>query len=137
LFRAHIVSTTFSHLPPQESPVLRLRRGTKYTFTIKAGPDHPFYLTSSIIGGRGAGTADPNEVVFEGEKGDLFGGPDSPATLTFTPNSSTPDVLYYQCDTHQKLGWCVQEDFCGFSHQRSKSSDFFFLCSRFSRLMFG
>jgi hypothetical protein len=27
--------------------------------------------------------------------------------LEFTPDEDTPDVLYYQCVTHQNLGWKI------------------------------
>lgn len=29
------------------------------------------------------------------------------AVLTFTPNATTPDLLYYQCVTHRNLGWKI------------------------------
>lgn len=35
----------------QESPVLVVERGKTYTFNVAAGPTHPVYITSSIIGG--------------------------------------------------------------------------------------
>ena len=36
------------------------------------------------------------------------GAPDAPITFTWTPNSDTPDVVYYQSAVHQKLGWKIQ-----------------------------
>ena len=39
------------HVNGKESPVLKVKRGTTYTFKVKAGEYHPLYLTSSIVGG--------------------------------------------------------------------------------------
>ncbi|KAI8848404.1 hypothetical protein BC829DRAFT_443747 [Chytridium lagenaria] len=36
-----------------------------------------------------------------------FGTPSKPFELKWTPDASTPDTLYYQCTTHQKLGWKI------------------------------
>lgn len=32
---------------------------------------------------------------------------DNGATFTFTPNETTPDLLYYHCVTHRNLGWKI------------------------------
>ncbi|KAI1303214.1 Protein Skeletor, isoforms B/C [Halotydeus destructor] len=34
-------------------------------------------------------------------------GQGSPAQFTWTPNEKTPDVVYYQCFTHENLGWKI------------------------------
>ena len=36
---------------------MTLTRGTTYTFTVEAGPTHPFYITSDAQGGRSQKTA--------------------------------------------------------------------------------
>eukprot|EP00958_Prasinococcus_capsulatus_P006110 scaffold582_cov385-Prasinococcus_capsulatus_cf.AAC.45 len=88
------------HLNGQESPVLEVVRGTTYTFTITAGATHPVYITDDIIGGN----SNPNEVIYAGGQ-DSFGTTENPYILTWTPDDNTPDLVYYQCYTHLKLGW--------------------------------
>lgn len=90
----------------RESPVLVARRGTTYTFTIAAGPTHPVYITSSVIGG-GSLVRYKGEKVFAGSS-KAFGTPQSPKTFTWTPDASTPGNVYYQCTVHQKLGWQIK-----------------------------
>ncbi len=34
-----------------ETPVLKLFRNVTYTFSVQAGPTHPLYFTTSIVGG--------------------------------------------------------------------------------------
>lgn len=36
------------------------------------------------------------------------GTPEQPFLLVWTPDASTPGLLYYQCTVHQKLGWEVR-----------------------------
>ncbi|KAJ3122596.1 hypothetical protein HK098_002732 [Nowakowskiella sp. JEL0407] len=93
------------HINDYETPVLEMVRGTEYTFTISAGPTHPLYLTTSITGGKGS--SNTTEKVFAGDNGVAAGTSDKPATLKFTPNKETPETIYYQCYTHQKLGWKI------------------------------
>ena len=78
-------------------------RGTEYTFTIRAGETHPFYITDDIIGGN----SDPGEIIFAGGL-DSFGSLDEPFVLRWTPDDDTPDLVYYQCFEHQKLGWEIR-----------------------------
>ncbi|KAJ3341078.1 hypothetical protein HDU93_005710 [Gonapodya sp. JEL0774] len=97
------------HINGLESPVLNLTRGTTYSFSIMASDQHPFIITNSILGGFGlSGVANlsKNDIVYAG--GDKsFGTAASPYTLTFTPNATTPSAIFYQCWTHQKLGWRI------------------------------
>ncbi|XP_067928639.1 protein Skeletor, isoforms B/C-like [Watersipora subatra] len=48
---------------------------------------------------------------FETFKADMYldctDGSDEYTEFVFTPDSSTPDILYYQCYTHESLGWKV------------------------------
>ncbi|KNC55022.1 uncharacterized protein AMSG_12372 [Thecamonas trahens ATCC 50062] len=88
------------HLNGIESPVLYVVRGTEYTFRVMASSDHPLYITSSIEGGR----SEADEVVYAGSA-DSWGTVASPATVTWTPDASTPDLVYYQCWSHLRLGW--------------------------------
>lgn len=36
------------------------------------------------------------------------GTPEQPFLLSWTPDASVPDLLYYQCAVHQKLGWEIR-----------------------------
>ncbi len=76
---------------------ITLTRGMTYTFGVNA-PGHPFYLGTSAIGGPGA----PGEVT-----NGVTGSGVQVGTLTFTPDLSTPDLLYYQCEAHQYMGWKI------------------------------
>ncbi|KAJ3025634.1 UNVERIFIED_CONTAM: hypothetical protein HDU68_006918 [Siphonaria sp. JEL0065] len=94
-----------------ESPVIHVVRGVSYTFSVHS-TTHPLYLTSSVLGGKGRLEGVSNETVFGGEGGIVVAGDGSSsvATLVWTPTSNTPDILYYQCYTHQKLGWKVLKE---------------------------
>ncbi|KAL7580492.1 hypothetical protein ACA910_003624 [Epithemia clementina (nom. ined.)] len=133
-------------------PVVELRRGTTYRFFVHGGPTHPFYLTTSVIGGykhldpetcaketvvRGIQitkqTADDSQVIDftptaigslclytengnnQDEAAYSFqvyfqllntscasdtSVTDGAKVLEFTPNTDTPNLLYYQCTTH-------------------------------------
>lgn len=67
---------------------LTLIRGKKYVFHVNT-PGHPFHFTTSEEGG-GAGKI-LSDKVMEGN-------------LEFTPDSSTPDLIYYQCYNHIAMG---------------------------------
>ncbi|KAL4458957.1 hypothetical protein ABPG75_013822 [Micractinium tetrahymenae] len=91
------------HVNGQESPALEVVRATTYTFRVLAGEQHPLYLTNSIVGGGSYGNF-TGETIYAGGL-DSHGTPDQPFLLMWTPDASTPDLLYYQCTVHQKLGW--------------------------------
>lgn len=70
-----------------------VERGQTYTFQVDTGVQHDFYLTTSPVG-WGAGTYSDGvqgQFTYQGE-------------VTFTPTSTTPDVLYYQCRNHKYMG---------------------------------
>lgn len=79
---------------------LTLVRGTTYTFQSQGIPSfHPFYISTSEKG-AGAGTYSAG-VTGNGAWGSR--------KLVFTPGESTPDLLWYQCQTnhlsHNYMGW--------------------------------
>ena len=74
---------------------LSLVRGTKYVFEIIT-PTHPFYISSDDTG-VGAGE------ITDG----VTGSKTQNGTLTFTPNNSHPNLLYYQCSAHPKMGYKI------------------------------
>jgi len=84
-------------------PVINMVRGQTYTFSIQAGPTHPLYFTTSPFG-AGELSDFENEVVYAGGI-ESFGTEAEPYVLAVTPDDTWPDLLYYQCAVHQKLGW--------------------------------
>jgi len=74
---------------------LTLFRGTTYTFRVNT-PGHPFYISTSAVG-NGAGEV-TNGVTNSMTRNE---------TLSFTPNSDHSDLLYYQCDNHDHMGWKI------------------------------
>jgi len=78
---------------------LTLVRGTRYIFQMNDVPsDHPFYISTSEVG---AGEAPLND---EGITNQMVTGN---GALSFTPNQSTPALLYYQCGHHPRMGWKI------------------------------
>lgn len=80
-----------------EGEELTLTRGTTYTFAVGAS-GHPFYITTSAVGGSGA----PGEVTDGVDNSQTDDG-----VLTFTPAAATPSQLYYQCALHPNMGWRI------------------------------
>ncbi|KAI9000385.1 hypothetical protein DFJ74DRAFT_697595 [Hyaloraphidium curvatum] len=98
------------HLNGVESPHLVLDAGADYVFSVQAGPTHPLYITDSALGGRGR-IDDPMAIkperVVAGEFGFANGTAAAPGILRFRadPALQRAGQLYYQCYSHQKLGW--------------------------------
>lgn len=72
---------------------LVLTRGETYKFNVDTGVQHDFYFSSSPVG-WGSGT------VTEGVKGQFT----YQGTVTFTPATTTPSLVYYQCRNHKSMG---------------------------------
>jgi len=85
------------------TPVIKARRGVTLTFNVRGTDQHPFYITNSLVGGNSSAT----EVVYAGGP-DSFGTDYKPYVVSWTPPENTPAVVYYQCYTHQKLGWKIE-----------------------------
>jgi hypothetical protein len=81
-----------------EAPVLTLVRGTTYTFKMNAVPSlHPFFVTTSSIGGFGAPAYTDGTTPSGGVSGNT--------TMTFAVSAAAPDLLYYNCHNHERMGW--------------------------------
>lgn len=78
-----------------EAVTLTLTRGTNYVFEISTS-SHPFYIS----------TDDTGEGVGEVTNG-VTGSMTDNGTLSFTPNNTHPDLLYYQCSVHPKMGYII------------------------------
>ncbi|CAH9086172.1 unnamed protein product [Cuscuta europaea] len=94
------------YINKKESPVLRVERGVPIVFSLQAGHDVAFYITSDPIGGN-ATLRNASEMIY-------FGGPEaegvqaSPTEMTWAPDRNTPDLVYYQSVYTQKMGWKVE-----------------------------
>lgn len=73
-----------------------LSRGQTYTFDVKTGVAHDFYLTSNPAGWGSATYVDgvEGQFTYRGE-------------VTFAPTVTAPDVLYYQCRNHKYMGGTI------------------------------
>ncbi|HOW97542.1 MAG TPA: hypothetical protein P5567_02640 [Kiritimatiellia bacterium] len=74
---------------------LRLVRGITYHFDVFVSSFYSFLLTTSSVGGSSAGMVTNGVVGFQ----PLFDG-----DLRFTPDSNTPDRIYYQSPIEVNLG---------------------------------
>ena len=79
----------------QGKPLI-LVRGKTYTFKVNTNVQHDFYLSLSETG-WGAATYS------KGVEGNFT----YDGVVTFTPDASTPDVLYYQCRNHKNMGGVI------------------------------
>jgi hypothetical protein len=94
----HVGADTGYVINGVEAAVLTLTRGTKYTFGINA-PGHPFYLTTDANGGPGY----PGEIT----GATVTGQATETGEMTFTPDATTPNLIYYQCGVHTNMGWQI------------------------------
>ncbi|XP_057737108.1 cytochrome b561, DM13 and DOMON domain-containing protein At5g54830 [Arachis stenosperma] len=94
------------YINKKESPVLRVERGVPVTFSIQAGHDVAFYVTSDPIGGN-ATVRNLTETIYAGGP-EAHGVVASPKELVWAPNRNTPDKLYYHSLFEPKMGWRVE-----------------------------
>ncbi|XP_059658234.1 cytochrome b561, DM13 and DOMON domain-containing protein At5g54830 [Cornus florida] len=94
------------YINKKEAPVLRVERGVQVKFSIQAGHDVAFYVTSDPLGGN-ATLRNMSETIYVGGP-KAEGVQASPTELAWTPNRNTPDQVYYQSVYAQKMGWKVQ-----------------------------
>ncbi|KAI3696637.1 hypothetical protein L6452_29074 [Arctium lappa] len=94
------------YINKKPSPVLRIERGVPVKFSIQAGHNVAFYITSDPLGGN-ATTRNRSETVYVGGP-EAQGVQSKPAELEWAPNRNTPDQVYYQSFYTKKMGWKVQ-----------------------------
>ena len=96
---------------------MQVERGVPVQFSVQAGHSTPLYITSDPIGGG----LNPNQTVYAGGL-EAHGVPAVPYLLSWTPNGTTPDFVYYQAYSTPKMGWQVQVVDGGLSDMYSNSS---------------
>ncbi|KAL7001754.1 hypothetical protein U1Q18_002902 [Sarracenia purpurea var. burkii] len=94
------------YINKKEAPVLRVERGVRVKFSIQAGHDVAFYVTSDPLGGN-ATLRNVSETIYAGGA-EAEGVQASPTELIWQPDRNTPDQVYYQSVFTQKMGWKVQ-----------------------------
>ena len=78
-----------------EGPSFIVKRGLTYTFTINT-PGHPFYLS-------------PIEpAMWESSYGSRFTDAATSGSVTFTPDSNTPDFVFYHSTTNSFMGGMIR-----------------------------
>ncbi len=86
------------YLNGTEGAEITLERGSTYIFQMNnVDAMHPFYISTSDIGGGGG-------IWESGVNGNFATGNNS---LTFTVPDSAPDLLWYHCGTHIMMGWQI------------------------------
>lgn len=93
------------YISRKEAPVLRIERGVPVTFSIQAGHDVAFCITSDPIGG--AASRNETQTIYMGGE-DAHGVPANPLELTWKADRNTPDQVFYQSYFEKKMGWKVQ-----------------------------
>ncbi|KAF7139053.1 hypothetical protein RHSIM_Rhsim07G0163300 [Rhododendron simsii] len=94
------------YINKKEAPVLRVERGVPVKFSIQAGHDVAFYVTSDPLGGN-ATLRNKSETIYAGGPA-AEGVPASPMVLNWAPDRNTPDQVYYQSVFTEKMGWKIQ-----------------------------
>ncbi|KAL4560262.1 hypothetical protein LXL04_032412 [Taraxacum kok-saghyz] len=91
------------YINKKETPLLRVERGVPVKFSIQAGHNVAFYITSDPIGGN-ATNRNMSETVYAG--GQWAQGVQSrPKEFEWSPGRNTPNELYYQSLYTPKMGW--------------------------------
>ncbi|GJN38961.1 hypothetical protein PR202_gb28047 [Eleusine coracana subsp. coracana] len=94
------------YINKKEAPLLKVERGVPVTFSVEAGHDVPFYITSDPVGGN-ATSRNTSEVIDAGGP-KAEGVPATPTELVWLPDRNTPDLVYYQSLYDPKMGWKIQ-----------------------------
>lgn len=89
----------------KEAPLLRVERGVQVKFSIQAGHDVAFCITSDPIGG--AAYRNETQTIYMGGE-DTHGVPANPLEITWKADRNTPDEVFYQSYYEKKMGWKVQ-----------------------------
>ena len=84
---------------------MRVERGVPVTFSIQAGHDVAFCITSDPIGG--AASRNETQIIYVGGE-DAHGVPSNPLELTWKADRNTPDQFIYESYFEKKMGWKVQ-----------------------------
>ncbi|GLJ48702.1 hypothetical protein SUGI_1027160 [Cryptomeria japonica] len=95
------------YINKKEAPSLKVERGVPVTFSVQAGHDVAFYITSDPIGGAASVNKTQNDTIYAGGE-DAHGVPANPFELKWTPDRKTPDQVFYQSFYEKKMGWKVQ-----------------------------
>nr|XP_043608908.1 cytochrome b561, DM13 and DOMON domain-containing protein At5g54830-like [Erigeron canadensis] len=94
------------YINKKESPLLRVERGVPVKFSIQAGHNVAFYITSDPLGGNATSRNLLETIYVGGSK--AHGVRSKPKELEWAPNRNTPNQVYYQSFYAQKMGWKVQ-----------------------------
>ncbi|HKR04466.1 MAG TPA: T9SS type A sorting domain-containing protein [Bacteroidia bacterium] len=94
------------YMDGMEAKELYLTKGITYSFNVFS-PGHPWHISTDFIGGNSS------NLVTNGQSG----APNDNGTVTFTPNSAHPSLLYYDCAAHIYMGgninivdgYCVED----------------------------
>ena len=85
--------TTHNSGGSQNDPVLYLKKGHTYTFTVSSGASHPFQIQNTHSGSGGSAY---NFGVDNNSTGS--------GTITFCVPMNAPSTLYYECTSHSGMG---------------------------------
>ncbi|XP_071742537.1 cytochrome b561, DM13 and DOMON domain-containing protein At5g54830-like [Rutidosis leptorrhynchoides] len=94
------------YINKKEAPFLRVERGVPVKFSIQAGHNVAFYVTSDPLGGN-ATSRNLLENIYAGGP-EAHGVQSRPKVIEWTPNRNIPNRVYYQSFYAQKMGWKIQ-----------------------------